>query len=118
VDASQTFDEEFHRTLALFKYTKWAANLTREQLLVVLWAVGEWGGRGQPILEHLERHAPELGSGYGYPRARVGLQVLNRMVRGEQLTGDEMSRLIEEARKEMEWWPGTQPNTKPVDHPS
>jgi hypothetical protein len=110
VDDVPAFSDEFRRELAVLKHMRWAADLTREQLLVALWAVGELGGRAKVILECLGRHEDELFPGYGYPRARVGLQVLYRMTHGERPTADEVTQLIEAARVEMEQWPGKHQN--------
>jgi|GEM_PF-6423011 len=105
MDEGPFFSEDFRRELALMKYMRWAADLTREQLLVALWAVGELGGRAEVILQCLGRHEDELFPGYGYPRARVGLQVLHRMAQGDRPTADEVAQMIEAARAEMERWP-------------
>jgi hypothetical protein len=97
------FKGDFRRGLADFKYTRWAADLTPEQLKVVMWAVGELGNRSPAILECLGRHERELAYGYGYPRARVALQVLTRMVtRREPVSSEEFGRMIAAAITEME----------------
>jgi hypothetical protein len=96
------FTGKLRQWLATSKYTTWAADLTEEQLKIFLWAAGELGGRAKVILECLGRHEAELFPGYGYPRARVGLQVLYRMTQGDRPTGDEVTQMIEAARIKME----------------
>ena len=94
------FTSKVRTDLALFKYTKWAANLTQDELLVALWAVGEFGGRSEILLERVEKHKDELFPGSSFPRARVGLQVLCGLVHGKRFTSDEVACLIRDARDE------------------
>ncbi|MCE9544872.1 MAG: hypothetical protein K8T25_05055 [Planctomycetia bacterium] len=84
------FAEGFRQKIALGKYTGWAIDLTEDQLIAVLWAVGEYGRRSQPVVECLDRHASEFSPADGWPRARLGLQLLaeisdRRFVSSEQV---------------------------------
>jgi hypothetical protein len=80
------FDDEFRQGLAIEKYGRWAANLTKDQLLAVLWAIGEYGYRSQSILECLDRHQAEFHPSDGFPRARLGLELLAAMAEGHRYT--------------------------------
>ncbi|MBN9524001.1 hypothetical protein J0H58_36740 [bacterium] len=110
---SPVFAGEFREWMDTATPVKWAADLTRDQLVTVLWAVWELGGRAQVILDCLGRHEDELFPGYGYPRARLGLQVLQRMVRGERPTWDEVAPLVDRAVAEMECWPAKLQQAEP-----
>jgi hypothetical protein len=97
------FTGELRQWLSTFKYACWADSLTEEQLKVLLWAVGEFGHRSRPVLECLARHEIELlfEPGAGYPRARVGLQVIRRMTSRTPVTADEMNQMLDAACSEM-----------------
>ena len=84
------FTDDFRRRLALGKYTRWASDLSEDQLAAALWAAGEFGYRAAGVLECLDRRAAEVPPCYAYPRARIGLELLARMVGGERLTADEV----------------------------
>ena len=66
----------------------------------------------------MSRHEDELFPGYGYPRARVGLQVLYRMVQGDRPSADELTRMIEAALAEMERWPAKVAEAEPLSRPT
>lgn len=76
------FDNEFRSALALEKYARWATDLTKDELLAVLWAIGEYGCRSKSILESLDRHKTELQLGEGFPRVYLALEVLAAMTQG------------------------------------
>jgi hypothetical protein len=84
------FDDEFRNALALEKYGRWAKDLTKDQVLAVLWAIGEYGYRSQSILECLDHHHEEFHPGEGLPRARLGLELLAAMAQGRQFTPGEV----------------------------
>ena len=98
---ASAFDDEFRQELALQKYCRWAADLTKEHLLAVLWAIGEYGYRSHSILECLDRHPEELQRGDFYPRARVGLELLAEMVEGQRFT---KGQVIERIQALMKKW--------------
>ena len=72
-------DKSVAQRIANGKYTGWAADLTEDQLVAVLWAIGEYGRRSQWVLECLDRHADEFYPAYGLLRARLGLELLSAM---------------------------------------
>lgn len=84
------FREEFRKQLALGKYTKWASELTEDELAAVLWAVGEYGFRAPPVLECLDRHADEFLPGHGFPRARLALDLVHQMVQSKRYSLDDV----------------------------
>ena len=85
-DDLPAFTEAFRQKIALGKYTGWAADLTEDQLVGVLWAVGEFGRRSQWVLECLDRHADEFYPAHGLPRARLGLELLSAMADRQRFT--------------------------------
>jgi len=78
--ASPVFAEELRRKVAFGKNTCWAADLTEEQLVSVLGALGEYARSSQLVLECLDRHASELDPACDLPRAKLRLQMLSAMV--------------------------------------
>ena len=101
VDGPPAFTDEFRRRIALGKYTGWAADLTEDQLVAVLWAVGEYGRRSQWILECLDRHADEFYPAYGLPRARLGLELLSAMADRQRFTAEQV---VERVRAVLRQW--------------
>jgi|SRR6266498_1783324 len=93
------FDDDFRAALALEKYGRWAADLTKDQLLAVLWAVGEYGYRSQLILECLDRHQKEIPAGHGFPRARLGLELLAAMAEGHRFTAGQVIERVQAVLK-------------------
>lgn len=69
------------------KYTKWARNppLTEEQHDVMLWLLGEYGWRGEPLYRFIEQHAPNII----HRRGARALHLLQRMVWGERWSMEE-----------------------------
>jgi len=74
------FAAEFCQQVATGKYTRWATHLTEDQLMAVLWAVGEFAFRSTPILASLRRHRDESPPISGVPRALLALHLLDQMV--------------------------------------
>lgn len=97
------FPGKLHERLALGKYTRWAADLTEDELTAVLWAVGEFGVRAQAVNECIDRHTGEFLPGHGLPRARLALGQLARMVAGERIGLD---ALADEVRVVLARWRG------------
>jgi hypothetical protein len=93
------FDEEFRNALALEKYGRWAKDLTKDQVLAVLWAIGEYGCRSQSILECLDRHPEEFHPSDGLPRARLGLEILAAMAEGHHFTAGEVIERVQAVLK-------------------
>ncbi len=100
-DDPPAFSEAFRRKIALGKYTGWAADLTEDQLIGVLWAVGEYGRRSEPVLECLDRHAGEFWPAHGLPRARLGLELLSAMADRERFTTEQV---VERVRAVLREW--------------
>lgn len=100
-DGPLAFTDEFRRRIALGKYTGWAADLTDDQLVAVLWAVGEYGRRSQWILECLDRHADEFWPAHGFPRAKLGLELLSAMSDRERFS---VEQVVERVRAVLKVW--------------
>jgi len=81
------FSTEFQERLATGKYTKWAVDLTEDQLNVVLWAAGEFGRRGLELPSCIDPHTGRFDPSDA--RARVGLELLAATVHGHPLSKDE-----------------------------
>src|SRR5436190_1998498 len=97
------FGEALREQICLGKYTRWAADLTEPEPMAVLWAVGEYGMRAEKgILECLDQYQAEIyEAGCFFPRARVGLDVLMRIVAGKRFTLDEVKQQV---RNAVEQW--------------
>lgn len=93
------FDDEFRRALAIEKYGRWAADLTKDQLLAVLWAIGEYGYRSQSVLECLDRHQREFHPSDGFPRARLGLELLAAMAEGGRFSAEQVIERVQAVLK-------------------
>jgi hypothetical protein len=74
------FSPEFRERLRLGKYSRWAVDLTEDQLEAVLWIVGEYGYRAFHVLPLLTGLWHEEGSG----RAVLALESLFRVVGGDR----------------------------------
>jgi hypothetical protein len=84
------FTEEFRRRLSGGECSRWASDLDEEQLVTVLWAVGELGRRAGPLLECLDRHQADFAPSVNLLRVRGALAGLARMTAGERLTLGDM----------------------------
>jgi hypothetical protein len=93
------FDDDFRRALAIEKYGRWAADLTKDQLLAVLWAVGEYGCRSQSILQCLDKHQDEFHPCDGLPRARLGLELLAAMAEGHRFSAEQVIERVQAVLK-------------------
>lgn len=93
------FDDELRQALAIEKYGRWAADLTKDQLLALLWAIGEYGYRSQSILECLDRHQDEFHPGDGFPRARLGLELLAAMAEGHRFSAGQVIERVQTVLK-------------------
>ena len=96
------FSDEFKAKLEMGKYTSWAANLTEDVLLALLWMVGEYGGRVYPDqgiswtgdLEVLP--VDDVQSA----RMAMALEVMARIQNGEKIGKEEaLARIREAANK-------------------
>jgi hypothetical protein len=89
------FSEEFRQRLKLGKYTRWAVDLTEQQLEPVLWMVGEYGYRSQPVLNFLKHHRDESAwNQEGFSRALLALETLLRIVGGDRPDLDEVTHRV------------------------
>ena len=77
------------KELRLGKYTRWAADLTPDEMLALLWVVGEFGCRSSPD----DPEYPPLGL-FSLARKEVGRQMLVGFVHGSPLT-------LEQAREQV-----------------
>jgi hypothetical protein len=96
------FSEEFRRRLALGKYTRWAVNLTEDQLEVILWMVGEFGCRAPRVLKLLKSQRDEVGwKSVGFSRARLALETLCRVHGGDRIVLDQATQRFREMLAEV-----------------
>jgi hypothetical protein len=95
------FSDQFRRRLSLGKYTRWASDLSEQELEAVLWAIGEYGVRAGEILACLDRHRDEFPPAHGFPRARLALAQIAQMVEG---TRYEPPAVQEQVRAAIERW--------------
>ncbi len=101
---SSLFSEEFRQQLTYGKYTKWAVNLTEAQLGGMLWMIGEFGYRSWLLSTRLLMDA-EWGRFRGYPRARLALESISRIVlRGERFDMEEASARIRRGRGHLKFF--------------
>ena len=79
------FTDELRHRLKLGKYTRWAADLTDEQLEAVLWMVGEYAYRADLVLQLLQdNRGMSAWNQERFGRALVALQTLFRIVAGDR----------------------------------
>lgn len=95
------FSDEFRRELQTGKYTRWATNLTMDQLRGILWLVGELACRGEWMLEVLAAQRAQVEPLFGaYSRRRplIALRLLIRsIVYGRVVSFEEASSIAREA---------------------
>lgn len=94
-DSLLMFDGDLRNRLARGKYTNWAKDLTEEQLIAVLWSIGEYGCRSLPVLNCLTRHQGEFFPADGYPRARLALELLSAMSDRHMFTIEQVMERIQ-----------------------
>jgi hypothetical protein len=80
------------RHLSLGKYTRWAANLSDEEMYGLLWFLGEFGIRSSEYNLHEEIQQPG--------RARTGLLGALGFVHGRPLTQEKAMRAMRNAYKD------------------
>lgn len=87
--------KSFRERLGLSKYACWARDLKEEELLGVLWAVGEYGYRADEVLEIFRRH----GSQYSVSlvRATVGLEILAEFARDRPSREEQVTQRVRDA---------------------
>jgi hypothetical protein len=88
---------EFRDRLSGGKYTRWAANVTEDELELVLWCVGEFGIRMPHQQSHRSGHLPLEFTGStvgadGQLRALLALEALANAVHGEPSSLDQWKR--------------------------
>lgn len=92
------FTDEFRRQVELGKYTRWATNLSADELLGLLWALGEYGCRamvhGEAPQQQLQECAAQSGLHY---RACVGLRMALESASGKFRTVEEVKAAIRAA---------------------
>jgi len=91
------FLEEFRKSLARGKYTKWAKDLTEDEFKALLWAVGEYGYRASNLLKVLHQHSP-ADSFLTPARGVLALKVLADFANGKTITLDPLFERIQEVR--------------------
>jgi len=79
------------RRLSLGKYTRWAANLSDEEMYGLLWFLGEFGIRSQEYNLHKDIQQPG--------RARTGLLGALGFVHGRPVTQEQAMKSIRNAYK-------------------
>lgn len=99
------FDDELRQRLRMGKYTNWAADLSRDQLVAVLSAVSEYGLRSIWFLDKLEKDDSPLAlDGHiclGAARLKAILFLLRRMTR-ERIGTETLFKVIHDAVREWE----------------
>ena len=75
------FSPEYRKRLKYGKYTRWAVDLTEDQLEALFWAIGEYGYRASDPLEVLRRYSPTKDGSYG--RYMTGLLTIAEFVDGK-----------------------------------
>jgi len=85
------FPDEVRNAMRLGTSSKWAADLTADDVQAVLWMVGEFGRRASNVLAALEQHWSEFPpqDEVASARAKLALEGLFRMVCGERPSVDE-----------------------------
>ena len=94
------FTDEFRRQLEIGKYTRWASQLTPEQMQGLLWALGEFGSRRighSNVLDRLQDCAEWAGL---HPRAQAGLRMALQFMSGHRRTVDEVTAVIRNVAKD------------------
>jgi hypothetical protein len=94
------FSDEYRHEIELGKYTKWATNLIPEDLLGLLWALGEYGHRARTAVhrEAFEKELLECAAKYQlHPRALVGLRMALQCASGEFHAVEEVKAAIRAA---------------------
>jgi hypothetical protein len=91
------FSDEFKNRLKGGKYSRWAVDLTKAHMEALLWMVGEYGCRAGIILDLLNEHKDEVWDGVMFARAKLALEMMERLVGGERMDLDELRRRVLEA---------------------
>ncbi len=98
------FSEEFRARLRTGKYSRWAVDLTEEQLELVLWRVGEYAFRAPTILNFLKRHREHFSASRSVSlRIRYNLEALWRAVLRKHVGLDAHRRQLRLLMDEAEW---------------
>ncbi len=84
------FSDEFRERLRIGKYSRWAVDLTEQQLEAVIWMIGEYGSRASDVLPRLT----ELWKSEGSGRAVLALESLFRVVGGDRPDRSESSSRV------------------------
>jgi hypothetical protein len=92
------FTDEFRRSVEGGKYTQWANYLSPDQLLGLLWAMGEY--RARPTSHRSAQHLLEewmMADSHIHPRARAGLLMALDFASGKSRTKEEVIQGIRSA---------------------
>lgn len=89
------FSDEFRERLKRGKYSRWATDLTEDQLEALLWAVGEFGVRSSDVLGIVRQQTPTTI----HPRATLALDVLADFTRGDRINLANLSEQIQNLRR-------------------
>jgi hypothetical protein len=89
--AWQVFSEETRKTMRLGASTRWAADLTADDLQAIIWMVGEFGRRASHVLAALDQQWSESPpqDPVAAARAKLALEGLFRVVCGERPSVEE-----------------------------
>jgi hypothetical protein len=74
-------------------------DLTEAHMEALLWLVGEYGVRAGIILDLLNKHKDELWDGVMFARAKLALEMMERLVCGERMDLDELCRRLREGER-------------------
>ncbi len=85
----------FREQIGMYQYARWAQDLTQEQFMGLLCAVGEYGYRGNKVLQLLRRCAPADDRAFAH--AMTALEVLAEFTAGRPSTEDQVSQRVSKA---------------------
>jgi hypothetical protein len=97
------FSKEFRQELQIGKYTKWAVDLSEDDLQALFWMIGEFGTREpfSEVLEILDKYKQEASDQVAFARAVEGLKTIAQMVQGERLDVEEARARIRQTCNEI-----------------
>jgi hypothetical protein len=87
--SKNAFSDEFKAILVGKKYTKWAVNLSEEQLLTLLWMISEYGGRVWSYNEPISNDDPDnlhLIEANKNVRSTEALRIIAAIYHGEEIS--------------------------------
>jgi hypothetical protein len=97
------FSDDDRRWLAYGKYTRWAENITKPQLMTLLWMIGEYGYRSSRLMAWFDQHEASISSdSAAYARLRMALESIADIVRGKEVNLDDAIQRARETLARLE----------------